>query len=274
MKTALKGLLIALVFASCGDADTAVYDGETAKQTFISFDQEVYTLPIEADATGELVITVNSSTKSSEDRSFSVNVIAEETTASAETYSVPATIVIPADSYQGTLTITGTDVDLEEAKVLTIEFSTDDESVVFDSNRALINVTRVCPVAPGSFTGNYLITEITPFVDGPTLNHNQVVNVTQNGLVPTARKFTTRNYINYCTTTTMTFRFELVCNEVIVPSGQVSTCACNGGLTFGPAIVPSSYNPDDDSEFLLTFTNDETLDCGVTAQTTYRFVKQ
>lgn len=274
MKTFFKLLFVSVLFASCGDADTAVYDGNG--QTFLSFSSEIYTLPIAIGDTGSVDVILNSSSKSSVDRTYPVTIISEETTADPATYSLPATVTIPANSHQGTLTITGQDVGMstEDPRVLVIEFGAE-AGDAFDSNRALVNVRVVCPVETTAFVGQYLIEEQTPYVDGPTLDDGGIVTLEldpANGEL--ARKFQTRNYPDYCSPF-MTFGFSLVCNEVIVNSNQRSTCACSSaGLFFGPATTPGTYDSEDDTVFYVTFTNDVTGDCSSASQTTYKFTKQ
>lgn len=275
MKTFFKTLAVALLFASCGEADTAVYKGSSSDQTFLSFSSEFYSLPVEVNDDGSVDVILNSSTASDADRTYNVSIVTAETTADPATYNLPSTVTIPAGAYQGVLRITGQDAGLEESTVLTIILDGLGEDVAFDSNKAVINVQQVCPVDPTKFVGDYLLTETTPYVDGPTLDHGSVVNISipagDNNL---RRQFTTRNYINYCTTTTMSFKFALVCGQMIVDAGQASTCSCNGALTFGPAAEASTYDANDDSVFYVSFTNDETADCGGVYQTTYKFTKQ
>jgi hypothetical protein len=275
MKTAFRLLLLSIFFVSCGEADTAVYNGESSNQTLLSFSDAFYTLPIEVDAEGSVDIILNSSTKSDSDRTFPVTIIAEESNADPRTYNLPSSITIPAGEFQGVLTITGQDVDLVqgESKDLVIKVDAPADAI-FKKNTATIRVTQVCPVSNDKFVGRYLIQETTPFVDGPTLNHNKIVTLERDGNTMGARRFRTATYINYCPTAEIWFKFSLVCNQVIVPASQNSPCSCAGGLTFGPAVTPATYDADDDSVFYVTFTNDEAMDCGTTAQTTYKFTKQ
>lgn len=133
-----------------------------------------------------------------------------------------------------------------------------------------VNSSLTCPVPSTSFVGNYLIEEITPFVDGPTLSHNTVVSLiaTSNS----GRRFMTANFPNYCSSL-MAFNFDLVCGKVVSGTMQ-GNCSCNGNYFFKEAISNSTYNVSDDSVFELTFTNDSESDCGSPVQTTYRFTKQ
>lgn len=133
-----------------------------------------------------------------------------------------------------------------------------------------INSTLTCPVPSTSFVGNYLIEEITPFVDGPTLSHNTIVALTATS--NSGRTFMTANFPNYCSSL-MSFNFDLVCGKTVSNTMQ-GNCSCNGNYFFTEATTNSSYNVSDDSVFELTFTNDSESDCGSPVQTTYRFTKQ
>ncbi|WP_298154408.1 hypothetical protein [Flavobacterium sp.] len=159
MKTIFKLLIASVFFASCGEADTAVYDGTSDSQTLLSFSNAVYTLPVLVNATGELEVTLNSSTVSNVDRVFNISVISEESSADPATYSVPSTVTIPANSNKGVLVVHGMDVGLEDPKVLTISFATNADGQVFDANKAIINVTQVCPVDRDSLLGTYAAVE-------------------------------------------------------------------------------------------------------------------
>lgn len=138
----------------------------------------------------------------------------------------------------------------------------------------VVTTVITCPVPATSFVGDYLIQELTPYVDGPTFNDNSVVTLVY--VNSTRRQFVTSNYPNYCPSlnTANPFRFDLVCGEVVANT-STSSCACSSGAGFfGPATVNSTYDVNDDSYFELTFTNDVNTDCGAPFQTTYSFTKQ
>lgn len=127
---------------------------------------------------------------------------------------------------------------------------------------------------PGTFVGDYLIEEITPLVDGYTLDSGTVVAVYETGVGE--RGFMTANYVSYCSTP-MEFLFELndICGQILIPGeGNQSNCSCGGNLFFTSATTPTSFDPADDTYFELTFTNDAFSDCGPPNQTTYTFTKQ
>lgn len=130
----------------------------------------------------------------------------------------------------------------------------------------------VCDLETTSFVGNYLLEEITPYVDGPTFADGSIVEVVI-GDTDTERLFFTPNYPDYCSTPN-DFNFLFVCGEIVVPI-QESNCACgNGADYFGPAENPANYDVNDDSEFFITFLNDVQSDCASPEVTTYKLTKQ
>ncbi len=130
----------------------------------------------------------------------------------------------------------------------------------------------VCNLDTNSFVGDYLIEEITPYVDGPTFADGSVVEVTV-GNTDTERVFFTPNYPDYCATLN-DFVLLFVCGEIIIPT-QESVCACSSGAGFfGPSDSPANYDANDDSVFLMSFLNDVESDCAPPEVTTYRFTKQ
>ncbi len=133
--------------------------------------------------------------------------------------------------------------------------------------------TVICPVPDTFLVGNYLIEEITDYVDGPTFEDGAVVEVAV-GEFSTERVFFTFNYPDYCTTPN-DFKFTLVCGNILVPL-QESNCACGDGANyFGPPLGDgATYDLADDSVFFLTFGNDLQSDCVAPEDTTYKFTKQ
>lgn len=272
MKKILVLLTIVGVLFSCSENESKIYNGE---QTLVYFGEDTAELLIEIDATGQLIVPVNASTLSSADRTVNIEVNVDDTTADSQNYTVPATVTIPAGEYSGDLVIDGEDITAEttpELLVLRIS-SFSDASAVISSQELEISVLQYCPIPSTSFVGNYLIEELTPYVDGPTLSDGTIVAVTATS--ETGRSFMTDHYPDYCANNPRAFNFSLVCGDVIAAADQSSTCACTSdGLFFGPATTHSTYDVNDDSVFELTFTNDVTGDCGSAVQTTYRFTKQ
>ncbi|WP_428742291.1 fibronectin type III domain-containing protein [Tenacibaculum sp.] len=125
-----------------------------------------------------------------------------------------------------------------------------------------------------SFTGNYLIEEITNIgSNGPVLSNGSIVTLSISGQ-DNRRKFDTKFFPDNCSPI-YTFYFVLQENGTLnVPLLQ-SACSCNGSYYFGPSNEDSSYNLNNDSVFYLKFSSDVYNDCssGV-KQVTYKFTKQ
>jgi len=273
MKKVLFLLSSIIFFSSCSETEPVIYDPNNS-QALVYFSRTNANLAIEIDATGQLVLPINVSTLSTEDRTVTVEVDVDRSTADTQNYTVATSVVIPAGEYFGNLVIDGVDVTAETTPELLfldiVSFS--DATAVISPTTLEVSVFQFCPIAPGLFTGGYLMEELTPYVDGPTLNDGEVVTLVATS--ETGRRFATKNYPDYCGTN-MNFNFSLVCGEVIVAANQRSTCACSAdGLFFGPATTPSTYDINDDTVFEMTFTNDVTGDCGTAVQTTYRLTKQ
>jgi len=177
-----------------------------------------------------------------------------------------------ADLFGGDLFVVRLAVNLTDGRTFSVDNAGGIITGGFFNSPFQYSPTVVCPLEETSFVGNYLIEEITPYVDGPTFDDGAVVEVFV-GDFSTERFFFTSNYPDYCTTPN-DFRFTMVCGTVIVPI-QESNCACSSGADyFGPAQNPSPYSPSDDSVFFVTFENDVQSDCAAPVDTTYKFTKQ
>ena len=258
-------IMICVLFASC-EREKIILD-ET--QTFIGFEKSQVDLPIIIDGTGSVEVTVTVSNLSESERVFEVDIVEEQTTARADSYTL-GSIVVPANSYTGTITIEGVDNNVTtEPETLVVEVP---KSADLASDKNLtISIFQVCPVDETLFTGMYLIEEIVPVPYGPALQSGDVLEITADGL---KRTFNTINFPYYCSVP-IPFSFNLVCNEFVVPL-QDTNCACWDGTNYyGPSTIGNAvYDINDDSVFEINFTNDVQSDCGSPTQTTYRFTKQ
>nr|WP_299381174.1 hypothetical protein [Allomuricauda sp.] len=253
------------LLVSC-EQDRLIFD---QNQTFVKFEQSNVDLPIIIDGTGSIEVTVNVSSISNSERSIDLEIIQEETTAEAASYTV-GSLVVPANSYSGTLTIDGVDNNVTtEPKTLVVGVPNNAD---FASDRNLtISIFQVCPVDEALFTGMYLIEEIVAVPFGPGLQSGDVVEITANGLT---RTFNSINFPNFCSVP-IPFSFNLVCNEFVVPL-QDTNCHCGDGTNYwGPSTIGNTtYDITDDSVFEVNFTNDVQSNCASPTQTTYRFTKQ
>ncbi|MDC3387959.1 DUF4843 domain-containing protein [Flavobacteriaceae bacterium] len=271
MKKLLLALITVVTITACSDSEPPIYDNIDG-QTLVTFKTNASNLEILVDDVGEADIEVNVTTASSTDRVYDIVIDTENSSALADTYTIPSTVTIPANEYTGTIKVTGVDIDVEtSAETVVISLSTP-EAILTEGNHT-INIFQVCPIRVGYMEGDYLITQVSAFIDGPTLNDGAIVELVATGA--TTRNFQTPAYIDYCATPLPGgFSFNLVCGEIVVPS-QDSNCTCGDGTDwFTEAIVNETYDIADDTDFLVTFTDDTIANCGPAAQTTYRFQKQ
>lgn len=110
-------LMMALVSVSCESYDEAPSDFETiigfsTAETTITFNPPLPDEPLPQVKMGMGAIYVTEA--SSVDRTFTVEVVADQTTVAAENYSFDANIVIPADSNEGTFVLTAFNISLTE----------------------------------------------------------------------------------------------------------------------------------------------------------------
>ena len=273
MKKFLAILTLALfVFTSC-DEEPLIFDSNGG-QTLVNFGSSAANLQIVIDATGSVDIPINVSTVSDSDRSFPVRVASA--TADPNSFSV-GTVTIAAGAFNGTLTVNGTDVNVDpEPETVVIEFDTSAGDFVTDGP-VTVSVFQICPVATSAFVGDYAVQTITAGVFGASTygGDGNIVSITVSDDDPLTREFEA-NYFEDGRFP-RAFLFQLVCNEVITPF-QDHLVGCGGNdvnLNTGPADVNGTYDPNDDSEFIVNVTDNVDSDCGGgPVQASYRFVKQ
>ncbi|RKD92787.1 DUF4843 domain-containing protein [Mangrovibacterium diazotrophicum] len=149
----LTYILVLLTFGaflnSCSD------DPEFTKNlNFISFEIQIPTIVVEKEGTTEATVHVYSTQKTGSDRTFSVEVVEDATTANPESYSIPATVTIPANSSVGTITVTAVDNNLGEDPV-TIGLQIADEIGLFTGDPAELTIQKHCELDINEFVGTY-----------------------------------------------------------------------------------------------------------------------
>jgi hypothetical protein len=280
MKNILKFLAISVLLSSCGDFEPVIFDPDTG-QTLVFFSSTTSALQVVVEDTGSVDVKIGVNTLSSMDRTvtIAVNPSPTLTTAAAENYTVPTTVVIPAGEYFGVLTITGVDNSVETTpEIITINIVSIEGGGQVSSTNHTISIFQICPIT-AAFTGNYFLQQLTAINpdDGVKMFNDQVVNIISTGA--TTRSFKAK-YLEALGIgqPDSTIPFGLVCNEVIVAPGIGTGLSCGGtpAITLGPANVPANYDADDDSVFELTLTEYVTDGgCGAAPyQTTFRLTKQ
>lgn len=269
-------LLTTISFISCEKEKDLVFNADGNEAAFF-FASTNLSFPV-SEEEFSLTVDVGVTNRKSADRAYNLVVNEEKTTAASNLYSIvdSSNLVIESNSFNGSFSIISNPdlLELGNTFTLVLDIVPVDGYAMPSKNQVTISIFKSCPLSTTSFTGGYLINELTPFVDGPTLDNGSVVQLTVINGSSLGRTFMTRNYPNYCSPL-RAFNFDLICGEVKVRPDQPSTCQCTAaGLFFGPATTPSTFNPDDDSYFELTFTNDVTGNCSPAVQTTYSFTKQ
>lgn len=267
-------LLSTILLFNCKKQENLVFDNVNG-QTLISFGQSTSNLRVVINDVGSVDIPINVSTVSNTDRTARVSVVSS--TAPAGTFSVPATVVIPAGSYNGTLTVSGTDTTelTTEQKNIQIKFdSFDGSNVHLDSNHT-INIFQVCPVQSNLFVGRYSITVNSPGVfRAGTYGATGTVVELSVGATSTQRVFRA-NYFND-TRFNRQFILNFVCNTIEIPY-QDHNVGCGGNsvnLSTGPATNKGIYSTTDDSSFTVILTDNVDSDCGGSpVEARYTFTK-
>lgn len=267
MKNIFKylGLALALVLVSC-DEDPLIYNG--AANPLIAFSASTYNLEIVIDATGTLDVPVNASAAASTDRTFNVMVDMAATDAIAGSYTVPATVTIPANEYTGTLSITGTDVAGVDTTSKTLVINIEAGAGYTAGPAASINVYQICPVDAAFFTGDYQMTHLVFNGFGvPTFGFGKIVTLANPG--GTTRTFDAPYAPDLGAFSTITWSFALSCNEVIFGFRQDGAVGCggaaNGNIELSTADATfgnGTYDPNNDATFTMNLVDDEIDDCG------------
>lgn len=132
-------LLVASVFFlnSCEEGTP-----ETSDLNYISFESTGMDLGVNIDGTSSYEITVYTTQVSGSDRTFSLMVDVDATTADAGAYDVPATVTVPANSNVGVFTLTLNDVNIGDGKDLVIGLDVEDG--VFKGDATTISITQIC----------------------------------------------------------------------------------------------------------------------------------
>ncbi len=158
-------LLILSVFAfnSCKDqiAGTEFID-------YVSFQINIPTVTVEQGGSTAFDVNVYTTQVSGSDRTFNVEVVSDGTTANAESYNVPSTVTIPANSNGGVLNITASDKNLGQDPVsLQLKIASGDG--FYTGNTASVTIQKHCTLNINDFVGTYSGTVSGPdWREGPT----------------------------------------------------------------------------------------------------------
>lgn len=251
MKKLAYILVGVLILSSCDEHENELYDNVNGS-TLIGFNRSSIDVPVDIDTDNfsrTLDVTVSVSTISDVERSYTVSVLADDSTVDASNYQLPANVTIPANSYNGTFTIGFQDATLEtEAEILTLAL--DGADAAFDSPVTL-SVFQVCPIPSDYMIGDYEISDNEIVFNGTNFT-TRTVTISE-GDSATSREFVT----DWSGGPAFTVTLNLVCNELIYASTN-STGFTGGGepIIITPASEnDSTYDVADDSFFIVEYDN-------------------
>lgn len=261
---------------SC-EEDLVIYDTENGQTTAQITNGAEQTLPV-PDTGDAAIIEVGVSTVSDTDRTISISIDQEQTTAQPSEYDIDqATLVIPAGSFVGQIVVNANFEAIPETGITSLVVNLDDvqgADLLENTLTHKINFFRFCPFDEGvNFIGQYqLETQVLGIFGTPTLTDG-VVNVSQ-GATVADRQFSVAAYPAFGAFTPFVFRFSLICDEIVVaPVGSINV-GCGGANAIGPSSVnPSSYSASDDSELVINFVDDTRGQCQAPVEVQIKLTK-
>ncbi|WP_397362037.1 hypothetical protein [Olleya sp. R77988] len=142
-----------------------------------------------------------------------------------------------------------------EGKTVIFNLSSNSSSVS-DSNQFTLNLIKLCPIS-APFTGDYALSYVANGIfDTPTFTPG--VYTLSVGAEPTDRVFSAPVYPAFGVFGPADFNFSLICDNVVVVSGQPTGVGCGGvSTTLGPAATAGTYDGADDSVIQVIYIDDE-----------------
>lgn len=137
------------VFNNCSNK----IDG-TENIDYISFEVNTPTIVVEKNGSTEASIHAYTTQISGSERTYTVEVVAASTTANPESYNVPASLIVPANSNDGTLTISASDNNLDVDPVkLSLQIGA--REGLYTGNKANLTIQKHCTLDINDFVGTY-----------------------------------------------------------------------------------------------------------------------
>ena len=281
----LSILLVSIIAFSCGEHENVIYDPNTSS-TFTFFDSQTSAIEVlNTDISRSAEITVGVSTLSSSDRTVTLSVNEDLTTADSESYDVGTEVLIPANEYFGTVTITGYPDNLVTAEVVNIVLNIDSVSDggVTSTGVHSVSLSIICPVDSAFAVGDYTLTfeggGIAAAGNAPVWGDGTVVTLSA-GANETGRVFTVGCYPSFEFGQPDTdYGITLLCGLAIL-NGEINgtatgvACSAAGGISLQSTTVNGAFDPTDDSVITLIFAEDVGgVSCGAEGLTSYTLTK-
>lgn len=206
-------------------------------------------------------------------RAFVVTIDPSSTAVENVDYTMSSTLVIPANSVVGKITVSGNyGASTLEGKKLILNLVSVEDAVLGTTKKFTLNIIRFCPVT-APFVGAYTLSIVANGIfDTPTFTPGPVM-VFQ-GDEENDRYLVSAPYPAFGAFPPIEFYFSLVCGNVEVPGGQPTLVGCGSSTTLGPLDTLGSFDPDDDSVFEIHLADDEGgASCGAQADAIIRLTK-
>nr|AOE10552.1 hypothetical protein [uncultured bacterium] len=281
----LSIFLLSLIVFSCGEHEDVIYDPLTST-TFTFFDAQNTALELlDSDTSRTAEISVGVSTLSSSDRTVTLSVNEELSTADSASYDVISEVLIPANEYFGTATITAYPDNLVIAETVTIVLNIDSVSDGGITSSAVhsVGLSVICPVESTFAVGDYTLTfdggGIGAAGNAPVWGDGTVIELTEGGS-ETERVFTILCYPSFGFAQPETdYSVTLLCGLAIL-NGEINNtltgvaCSAAGNISCQSTTLNGAYDPSDDSVITLIFAEDVGgISCGAEGITSYTFTK-
>lgn len=248
------------MFTSCEETEAPIYDGS---QTLAYFNGTTSDLPVEINGSATVNIEVGASTISTSDRTVTVSIDTDNSTADAAIYSVPTSVVIPANEYFGTLTVTGTDNGLTtDAQTLTLQIDGIDGGVASPLTHT-VTIVEVCPIPADYLVGDYQIADVSAAI-GPANGTENFAAGTVNITAATETSRTFNNGVLPAFAGTSDVTINLICNTLVLAELSPGL-TCNGTDSYifiDAGANNSSYDLSSDLNFTIFYTEDPLGSCG------------
>ena len=131
---------LSLVVSSCEQADVNDFD----PPNYATFEANTMDFSVQQNDQASYDVTVYTADEVGSDRNVAINV-QSSTTLNAESYTVPATVTIPANTNEGTFTVNLADQNLSNnGGTLVLRLGTSEDTEVV-GQPLTINVSKICP---------------------------------------------------------------------------------------------------------------------------------
>lgn len=256
--------LLLVCFTGCDEElERTVFDGDGTFVSFLASNTSSLAISVD-DASATVDLSISASGLSSVDRTYPLVLNTDNTTADLSTFSLPASVTIPAGSYFGTFTLSIINNDFLDSTPKNIVFGLEEDgSFSIDNNSASVTVFQVCPVPDDFMVGDYEIADVMATI-GPGNGTSNFApgTVTLEASSPTTRSFEVAILPAFRGPVTVTF--DLVCNTLILNTvGPQPPIACGATDYIYGDDGNNTYSVDEgDDLFTITYIEDVDSSCG------------